>query len=344
MLVSRSGYNWVMGSLLVAVALLGVFWVSWRREPRRLRLGVYLVLAAWFALGALLQLTRDLWPTDGVWALLPLLPVPLTVLALAGFLVANGLMMVRKEGRSLGNLLSLVVGVALVVAPVVTIVLLRTHDGPFIAVAVFAFFVCVQLGASFAAFLAYTLAYRRVRPGDADAAAVVVLGSGLVRGQVPRLLAGRLDRAVTEWRRLRALGFSTPLVPSGGQGPDEPRAEGDAMGDYLTDRGIPASDVVVEDAARTTEENLELSVALLRDRGREGRLTVVTSGYHAPRAALISRRLGMDAVVLGAPTARYFVPSAYLREFVAVLTYHPWLHLLLVAPSVAFAFFLARAY
>ena len=105
-----------MGSLVVAVVLLVVFWISWRREPRRLRLGVYLVLAAWFALGALLQLTRDLWPSDGVWALLPLLPVPLTVLALAGFLVANGLTMVRKEGRSLSNLLSLVVGGGLAVS------------------------------------------------------------------------------------------------------------------------------------------------------------------------------------------------------------------------------------
>ena len=33
------------------------------------------------------------------------------------------------------------------------------------------------------------------------------------------------------------------------------------------------------------------------------------------RAALLSRKLGINAEVVGSPTARYFLPSAFLREF-----------------------------
>jgi uncharacterized SAM-binding protein YcdF (DUF218 family) len=95
---------------------------------------------------------------------------------------------------------------------------------------------------------------------------------------------------------------------------------------YLLERGLEEHDVVTEDRATSTEENLLLSRALLEERGLTGHLRVITSGYHVGRAALICRRLGLDADVSGARTAWYFVPSAFLREFVAVLTYHPWVN------------------
>jgi uncharacterized SAM-binding protein YcdF (DUF218 family) len=67
--------------------------------------------------------------------------------------------------------------------------------------------------------------------------------------------------------------------------------------------------------------------AATRDSGAQRPLLVVTNGYHAPRAALLSRKVGVAADVIGAKTARYFVPSAFLREFVAVLAMNRWLHL-----------------
>jgi len=76
---------------------------------------------------------------------------------------------------------------------------------------------------------------------------------------------------------------------------------------------------VEENKATTTRENLAYSVALLADRGIQGPLLVCTNNYHVLRAALLSRRQKINAEVVGAPTARYFVPSAFLREFVAVM-------------------------
>jgi uncharacterized SAM-binding protein YcdF (DUF218 family) len=48
------------------------------------------------------------------------------------------------------------------------------------------------------------------------------------------------------------------------------------------------------------------------------RAMVVTSDFHAFRAALMARRLGIRGQVTGARVAGYYRPSAVLREFAAV--------------------------
>ena len=45
---------------------------------------------------------------------------------------------------------------------------------------------------------------------------------------------------------------------------------------------------------------------------------------------MIARDLGLDAQVVGSPTARYYVPSAFLREFVAVLVEQRAVHAVLL--------------
>ena len=53
---------------------------------------------------------------------------------------------------------------------------------------------------------------------------------------------------------------------------------------------------------------------------------VVTNDFHAFRAGIISREVGVVADVIGATTARYYFPAAVLREFVGVLARTPLLH------------------
>jgi hypothetical protein len=47
-----------------------------------------------------------------------------------------------------------------------------------------------------------------------------------------------------------------------------------------------------------------------------------TSNYHVFRTAVLARRLRLRLDVIGAKTASYFVPSAFLRELVALLRQH----------------------
>ena len=166
----------------------------------------------------------------------------------------------------------------------------------------------------FVVFLSYAVAYSRM-PSLQKPAAIVMLGSRPFDGEVPPLLRSRLDRAVEIY------GSTSPrplVIPSGGQGQDESRTEGTAMAEYLRGAGVDHADLLAEEKAENTEENLRLSSEIFAASGRSGALVAVTSNYHVLRAALLARSLKLDAEVVGSPTARYYLPSAILREFVAV--------------------------
>lgn len=323
-----------MISALLALGCWFLFRRMWRAEPRRLRTAALLLVGAWLAWGAVVEFAAYFSPQLQTLLGLVLLALPFSVLVLAGFLIRNGFQMVRREGRRLGNLLSLLAGIVLLALPVVAVLLVATLHPVGIGTAALAFFLSAQVGLSFLTFLVFTVVYARRAPRS-GADAVVVLGSGLVKGRVSPLLASRLDRGGRAWADQ---GSALPMVPSGGQGPDEPRAEAEAMAEYLVERGVPPGQVLPEDRSRTTEENLRFSRAVVDaalPEGREsGHLLVATNNYHAPRAALLSRRVGVDADVVGGDTAGYYVPSAYLREFLAVMVMNRRTQLVLAIPGL----------
>lgn len=294
-----------------------------RRRFRNAVLGGTAV--ALLLMGAVAELSRfDAGVVDVVTTLLGVLLIA-CVLVLTGFLLLNGVVMMRREGRRPANLLSLLAGLACL-AVVVLVPLTVVVDNRFLTTLTYvALLLAAWFGFLLCSLVAYAFVYGRVgvRPGVDF---VVVLGSGLVRGAVPPLLAARLDRGVALWDRERERGGDPMLVTSGGRGPDEPVAEAVAMADYLVARGVPSERILREDRSRTTRENLVFSRALMTERAPDHRCAVVTNNFHAFRAALTARRAGVNGQVVGSPTARYYWPSATLREFVAVLAEHPVLN------------------
>ncbi|MFD5228727.1 YdcF family protein [Streptomyces qaidamensis] len=300
-----------------------VFACSFLYDRRLVRNGVYLFFALLsLALALLYRLasaseTATLFLLLTLWILLILLPF---VLAL--FLIANGVTMVRREGRSLANLLSLTAGAGILLFITLKALANRTRwdrlDAPLDAVG----FILGYVSLLFMCFLLYSFVYGRIRHrGAVDF--IVVLGSGLIGGsRVPPLLASRLDRGRAVFDAERAKGRETMLLTSGGQGPDEDLPEARAMADYLIASGVPANRILVEDKSRTTQENLRFSKTLMQDRKRDYRALVVTNNFHVMRAAQIARKEKVEAQVIGAPTARYFWPSATIREFMAVFLSH----------------------
>ncbi|MBO9045750.1 YdcF family protein [Curtobacterium flaccumfaciens pv. flaccumfaciens] len=330
-----------------ALLFLVLYVLGRRRDPRMLRNGVFLTAAVLFGLGTVVAVLTRVVPGFSLLVAVVLLLVPLAVVVLGVALVANGLQMLRAEGRSVGNLLSLAAGVAVFVLPAVAIALLVSGsgegftlwDGTKIAVAVLMVFVCGYFALSLVAFALYSVVYGRTRHGIVPDT-IVVLGSGLVHGEVPPLLQSRLDRALGVYRAERSAGRRPLLVPSGGQGDDEPRPEGTAMAEYLVANGADPDDVVPETASRNTRENLRFSRDVQTAAGRDGQMVVVTNNYHVLRAATLARRLDLPAQVVGARTAAYYVPSAFLREFAAVIVEHRWLNVIACTPFVLFTGFL----
>lgn len=333
----------MLGSLIGTAFWWGVYLLVFHRDRRRVRNGVLLLIALYSSLTTLTTLIESTVPLGGLLVLAGALLALLGALALAVFLVGNGLTMVRKEGRSLGNLLSGLAGLALLGAPVASVALVFTLHPAGIGAGALIALVCLHLGLAFLVFLCASVPYQ-LFPKQLATTGIIIHGSGLIGGRVTKLLRSRIDRAVLERERLLAAGLDPVLVPSGGQGADEARSEGEAMAEYLREEaGVPAERILAETASRTTEENLRFSHRLLDEAGHEGPYTVSTSRYHAFRAALLARRLGYADEAIGGPTTFYYVPSATLREFVAVMSYHKvWLTVLFL-PSIGFVALMVRA-
>ena len=320
-----------MVSLIIGLVLAALFGLMFWRDRRRLANGFVMVTAALFLLGGVAELFTAVLPwVSYAWLLLILL-LPFAVVVLGVYLIRNGLTMRRLEGHSLGNAMSLLAGIAVFALPVLAVVLVWTLNPFAIGLAALLFFLSSYAGGVFVVFLAYAVAYARMRPRITPAA-VVVLGSRIVHGTVPPLLQARLDKAVEIYLDTQPRPL---MIPSGGQGRDESVAEGRAMGDYLVEHGVAPQDLLVEDRATTTRENLRFARELQLEAGREGPLMAVTNDYHVLRAALLTRKLGFEADVVGGRTARYYRPSAFLREFVAVLSEHRVLNTVACLPFLA---------
>ncbi|MEV6239177.1 YdcF family protein [Lentzea sp. NPDC051838] len=322
---------------LLFIVPASIFLFGMVRDRRRLSNAIWLGITLLMLLLLLAEAGRDN----------PVLSLPLLfafMLAVVGLLLlplallANGLVMVRREGRSLGNLLSLLAGLALIGEMIYFGWGIGQPNDWIRGSAIGLFLVSAYIAFLFVSLLLYSVIYGRTgRRSGFDG--IVVLGAGLIGSRVPPLLASRLDRALRLYHRDREAGRSPVIVVSGGQGADEEVSEAFAMRQYLLERGVPEAEVVLEDQATTTEENLRYSKALLAERGHTGRVVAVTNNYHVFRTAVLSRKQGLRLQVIGAPTAWYFVPSAFLREFVALLVRNPVVHtlacLLLMAGGLA---------
>ncbi|MEQ3551810.1 YdcF family protein [Pseudonocardia nematodicida] len=311
-----------LGGVFAVSCVVGAY-----RERRRFRNAILLGAAVvCLALGLLGELSKlDPAPLE-VGVVLLFVAMLLSVVVLAGFLIANGVTMVRREGRRPANLLSLLAGIGCVVVLAMPILALRFEGNRVLgAVTIALLFLTVYVAFLFCSFLIYATVYGRL-PARSGADFVLVLGAGLIRGKITPLLAGRLDQALAVRERQSSTGAAPILVTSGGRGADEPVAEAEAMADYLLGRGISEEAVLREDRSRSTLENLMFSDRIMAARVPGYHCVVVTNDFHVFRTALLARRAGLNGQVRGAPTARYFWPSATIREFVAIVAGHPILN------------------
>lgn len=325
-----------MYAFVPAALFLVLFGVSVREDRRRFRNAVYLGLTLIFLSVALLTLVPYL-PAGldtAVVALVFLVPA-LGTIALGFFLIGNAVTVIRKEGRR-PALLSFAAGVGIFALIAFVLTLGSRGSRAWDAVVVGVVLLAGYVSFLFLCFLAYAFLYGRIKVhGDVDF--VVMLGSGLIGGdRVPPLLASRLRKGREIHDAQIARGGRVPLLlTSGGKGSDEKLAEARAMADWLIAEGVPQDHVRLEDRSRTTEENLLYSRTIMEAEDPTYRCVVVTNNFHAFRAAMMARKAGVNGQVLGSPTAKYFWPSATIREFVAVFWEHKIVNLGICGAVVA---------
>ncbi|NOL39935.1 YdcF family protein [Kribbella sandramycini] len=318
-----------------------IFLISFLYDRRLFRNSIFLVLTLMFAgLGGIFAIATVSRTLAEVLAVGILVLIPISIGVLAIFLVVNGVTMIRREGRRPKNLLSLAAGVGIFGLVIFGAVSQALDWRPLTALMTAITGVLTYVSFLFGCFLIYAFVYSRVR-SSRKIDFVIVLGSGLRGSRVPPLLASRLDRGKFVRDRAVRKGRDPIIIASGGQGPGEDVAEAHAMAAYLIERGVPEDRVLREDRSTTTTENLLFSRELMVALKPKYRCLIVTNNFHAFRAALTARKTKVNGQVVGSPTARYFWPTATIREFVAILFSHKWINgiiigLLFVTPFLQF--------
>lgn len=150
---------------------------------------------------------------------------------------------------------------------------------------------------------------------------IIVLGCWFRKdGSLPPLLKGRVDRAITFWRQQKeTTGKEAILIPSGGQGKDEPMPEGEAMRRYMAQQGIPETCIHTETASANTYQNMAFSKAIIDSINPEGKTIFATTGYHVFRSGVWASQAGLKAEGIGGKTRWWFWPNAFIRECVGLL-------------------------
>ncbi|WP_313771943.1 YdcF family protein [Bacillus bingmayongensis] len=157
---------------------------------------------------------------------------------------------------------------------------------------------------------------------------MIVLGSGLIGDKIPPLLGSRLDKGMGEYMKYNK---EPKIIVSGGQGPDELVSEASAMKKYLVNKGVKEEDVLMEDESRNTLQNMMFSKNIMDSIKADHKSIFVTNNYHVFRASIYARLAGLKCEGVCSNTAKYYLPSAFLREYIGILVMYKWWHITFVS-------------
>ena len=277
------------------------------------------------------------------------------------FVCISNVVLLIKEGYRLHNLLGFIFGSMYLIGVNILWKPISTMPDVLNPVLIFIRLIVCYLECTFLAICVMGYLTAKREP-EYDRDYCIILGCSISKkGKLRPLIKGRVNRAIHyAWEQEIETGRSMIYIPSGGQGADEPISEGSAMEMYLISHGAEEYEVYAEKESRNTLENLLYSKLIIErlekerrpgkdaapekaDRGADtgshtGRVAIVTSNFHVLRSGLLSRRAGLDAIVVGCDTQWYFWPNAFLREIIAILVMFPWIHL---SVALLFAIFSA---
>ncbi|MBR6089096.1 MAG: YdcF family protein [Anaerolineaceae bacterium] len=256
------------------------------------------------------------------------LSIPALVIFSAGLFVSN-IKLILIDGRKFRNYLAMILAV-LIVAGLAGIFLLNRYVAAAnsknlirnlllnLAAAVYLYFECMMIGTVIADVIAAKY------HADPDKDVLIIPGAGLEKDGTPTpVLQNRLDLAANFCKeQLEKTGKTAVFIVSGGQGPDEIQSEAAAMKTWLTDRGVPEEQILMEDRSTNTYENMLYSKEIVSRISPDAKIAFFTSDFHVFRAGLKARQVKMRAVGMGSPTRWYFWPSASVREFFGLLMEH----------------------
>lgn len=143
---------------------------------------------------------------------------------------------------------------------------------------------------------------------------VIVLGCQ-VNGTIPSLmLRNRCDAALQFLQE----NPTAMCIASGGKGNNETISEARAIFNYLTEHGIAAQRILLEEQSATTSENLVNSALIISQNNLPAQVVIATDSFHQLRASLFAKQNNLTAYSAPCDTYIYLAPSYWAREILAV--------------------------
>lgn len=319
--------------LLIPLFFFLLFYYFYKRNKVRLKNGWLFNLFLVSFMGYLVIMSITTQSLIAVGILLVLLTLFLFTVAFGLyaaiiFLIGNSFVVLRHESRKLPNLLTLILGLAILAQVVIQAIGPKILPDWSLVLLAIPTMIILYFFSIFWNFLSISLLYQLNRPAYQQHF-IIVLGAGLINGEtVTPLLAQRIDRAIQFYRNQTKVSATSPqLLMSGGQGPDEKVPEAQAMRAYALAQGIPAEDILMEAQSTNTFENMRFSQEIMeREKPFGYQAIFVSNNYHIFRAGMYADQVGLKIDGIGSKTARYFLPNAFLREFIAIASMHKHFH------------------
>ena len=249
----------------------------------------------------------------------------------------SNIKLLKKEGFSFRNMLGIFLGIFFIFLSVFPELLYRIlHNYPQIdiynerGIGTYIYTFCELFIYGIVSYLECVLfgtialaikAARRIPTFDKDY--IIILGCMIRKdGTLTPILKNRADKAI-EFSKLQkdATGKEIIFVPSGGQGSDETISEGEAISNYLIECGIKKKNILVEDRAKNTDQNIKFSYELIKKTNKKANIAFSTTNYHVFRTGIIATNQKISVEGIGSKTKAYFWINAFIREFVATLYY-----------------------
>ncbi len=143
---------------------------------------------------------------------------------------------------------------------------------------------------------------------------IIVLGAQVKENGPSAALKYRLDAAYD----YLVENENTICIVSGGQGANEPHSEAQGMYWYLTEKGIAAERILLEDKSTNTSENIAFSAVFL-DMEKDS-VGIVTNNFHVFRGVHLARHYGIKNVCgISAGSNVFFQLNNMVREFFGIM-------------------------
>lgn len=320
-----------------------VFITHMRKEPRGMLTGVlfliYLITIGTTGLFSLFYYSEILQKNTAAYSLVMVLGIIFIVaIALFPFVLIityfiQGILILKKEGLRLNNVLSLAFSIALVIYIFVWPLfrlknLTNVYEKPLLLIADLVYkmlsFIFIYLLFLMAMYCISAILNLIHIGRNKKLDYIIVLGAGIKGKQVTPLLAGRIDKGI----ELLKYNPSAKLILSGGMGPGEDIPEGVAMAAYAKDKGVSDERIIVEDKSKNTYENLLFSSKLIDKENHK--LALVTTSYHVFRALVFAKKLNIPCIGYGSKTKWYFTLNALIREYIGYLSISYRFHMLVI--------------